>query len=73
MIKSKTIISFSVLVIFIVALSSCGSRKYAATTTDSKAARAAEAMAALKSKDLYRFITNWTGVTYKLGGLEKKE
>lgn len=72
MIKSKTVISFSVLVIFIIALSSCGSRKYIATNTDSKAARAAEAMAALKSKDLYRFITDWTGVTYKLGGLDKK-
>ena len=33
---------------------------------------AAEAMASLKSKDLYRFITNWAGVKYKLGGLDKE-
>ncbi|RYE37190.1 MAG: hydrolase [Sphingobacteriales bacterium] len=26
----------------------------------------------LKSKDLYRFITDWAGVKYRLGGLDKK-
>lgn len=49
-------------------LASCGSRKH---TTDTKAARAADAMAKLRSKPLYRFINNWTGVRYKLGGLDK--
>ena len=51
-------------------LASCGSKRNAVSTT--KAARAAEVMANLKSKDLYRFITDWTGVKYKLGGLDKK-
>lgn len=49
-------------------LASCGSRK---NTVDTKAARAADAMAKLRSKPLYRFINNWTGVRYKLGGLDK--
>jgi probable lipoprotein NlpC len=49
-------------------LASCGSRKH---TSDTKAARAANAMANLKSKPLYRFINNWTGVKYRLGGLDK--
>lgn len=49
-------------------LASCGSRKH---TVDTKAARAADAMAKLRSKPLYRFINNWTGVRYKLGGLDK--
>jgi probable lipoprotein NlpC len=71
MIKSKTVVFFSIFLIFAIALSSCGSRKYT-VKTDTKAARAADAMASLKSKALYRFITDWTGVTYKLGGLDKK-
>ena len=50
-------------------LASCGSRKHTVTT---KAARAADAMANLKSKQLYRFINDWTGVTYQLGGLDKR-
>lgn len=49
-------------------VASCGSRRH---TSDTKAARAADAMANLKSKPLYRFINNWTGVRYKLGGLDK--
>jgi probable lipoprotein NlpC len=52
-------------------LSSCGSRKYV-VKPENKASKAADAMAALKSKDLYRFITDWTGVKYRLGGLDKK-
>ncbi|MCZ4243835.1 C40 family peptidase [Pedobacter punctiformis] len=51
-------------------LSSCGSRKYT-VKTDTKASKAADAMANLKSKPLYRFITDWTGVRYRLGGLDK--
>ena len=51
-------------------LSACGSRRNTATVR-TPAAKAAEAMAALKSKDLYRFITDWAGVKYKFGGLDK--
>jgi lipoprotein Spr/probable lipoprotein NlpC len=51
-----------------VVLAACGTRKI---TSNTKAARAAEAMANLKNKSLYRFITDWTGVKYKLGGLDK--
>lgn len=51
-------------------LASCGSRKYTAKP-DTKASKAADAMASLKSKDLYKFITDWTGVRYRLGGLDK--
>ena len=39
---------------------------------ENKASKAADAMAALKSRDLYHFITDWTGVKYRLGGLDKK-
>ena len=51
-------------------ISSCSTRKYP-VRPEIKAAKAADAMAALKSKDLYRFITDWTGVRYKLGGMDK--
>ena len=60
------------LIVFILSalvLSSCSSRKAVSTT---KAAGMAEAMAHLKSKDLYRFITDWAGVKYRLGGLDKR-
>jgi probable lipoprotein NlpC len=60
----------AMLLFIVVMLSACSSKKYLISTT--KAARAAEVMANLKSKDLYRFITDWTGVTYKLGGMDKK-
>jgi probable lipoprotein NlpC len=52
-------------------LTACGSRKYAAKSP-SNAAAAAEAMANLENKSLYNFITDWAGVKYKLGGLDKK-
>lgn len=55
-------------IVFLSIFASCGSRK---NTSNTKAARAADAMANLKSKPLYRFINNWTGVKYKLGGLDK--
>lgn len=48
---------------------SCGARKNVSTT---KAAKAAEAMSNLKSKQLYRFVTEWTGTRYKLGGMDKR-
>ncbi len=53
-----------------VVFTACSSRKYTPSTT--KAAKAAEAMANLKSKELYKFITEWTGVKYQLGGLDKR-
>ncbi len=59
-----------IFLLIVISLASCSSRKHAVSTT--KAARAAEVMANLKSKDLYRFITDWTGVSYKLGGMDKK-
>lgn len=52
-------------------LSSCGSRR-STVYKESRGAKAAEAMANVKSKDLYRFITDWTGVRYRLGGLDKR-
>jgi probable lipoprotein NlpC len=52
------------------ALFSCGARKRVIMPT-ANAAKVADAMAALKSKQLYTFITDWTGVRYKLGGLDK--
>jgi len=55
----------------LILLSSCGSRK-PAYSSSSKAAKAAEAMANLNNKALYRFITDWTGVKYRLGGLDKR-
>lgn len=57
-------------VLLLMVLVSCGSRKYTVKPSE-KAAKAADAMSALKSKDLYRFITDWTGVKYRLGGLDK--
>lgn len=48
----------------------CSSKKAAVSTT--KAAKIADVMANLSRKDLYKFITDWTGVSYRLGGLDKK-
>jgi lipoprotein Spr/probable lipoprotein NlpC len=59
-----------VLILVVMFLVSCGVRKN--TVSPTKAAMAANAMANLKSKDLYRFITDWTGVKYRLGGLDKE-
>lgn len=61
---------FMVLMVMLLA-SACSSRKFTAKSTTA-AAKAADAMAHLKSKQLYRFITDWTGVQYRLGGLDKK-
>jgi lipoprotein Spr/probable lipoprotein NlpC len=58
------------LLLIVLFLSSCGTRKYTAKST-TKAAKAADVMAGLKSKELYRFITDWTGVKYRLGGMDK--
>ncbi|WP_443938876.1 C40 family peptidase [Pedobacter sp. MW01-1-1] len=54
----------------ILLLSACGSKRYTAKS-DTKGARAADAMSNLKSKALYRFITDWAGVKYRFGGLDK--
>lgn len=51
-------------------VSSCKTRKYTAKPAESAAA-AADAMSHLKSKNLYQFITDWAGVKYKFGGLDK--
>ncbi|MEH3112514.1 C40 family peptidase [Pedobacter terrae] len=66
--RLKINLFFFVAVIFL--LSSCGARRYT-VKSDTKAAKAADAMANLKSKSLYRFITDWTGVKYRFGGLDK--
>lgn len=66
-IQKSQLVWFSLILMLFVA--SCGSRK---NTSNTKAARAADAMANLKSKPLYRFINDWSGVKYKLGGLDKR-
>ena len=58
------------LIMILMVLSSCGARKHT-VKSDTKAAKAADAMALLKSKHLYRFINDWTGVKYRFGGLDK--
>ncbi len=58
------------LALLVLILSSCSSRKHVNVPVSS-AGKAADAMANLKSKDLYQFIAEWTGVKYKLGGLDK--
>lgn len=65
----KRLFPFLAVVAFLLVLSSCGSRK--PNVTDTKAAKAADVMSALKSKKLYKFIIDWTGVKYRLGGLDK--
>lgn len=51
--------------------SACSSRKKTVRPNVS-AIKAADAMAHLRNKQLYRFITDWTGVQYRLGGLDKR-
>lgn len=72
--NSKTMsarISFFILLAAILLFSACSSRKHT-VKQGNVAAKAAEAMSHLKSKQLYRFITDWTGVQYRLGGLDKR-
>lgn len=59
------------LFLLILLASSCGSRKTTVKPGTANAARIAEAMSHLKSRKLYNFITDWTGVKYRLGGLDK--
>lgn len=63
--------SLSVVLVLMLLMSACSSRKYTAKPNNS-AALAADAMSHLKNKQLYKFITDWTGVQYRLGGLDKK-
>ncbi|MFD2287541.1 hydrolase [Pedobacter petrophilus] len=70
MINTKKLYSYFIILFFALILASCGSRKYT-VRSDTKAAKAADAMANLKSKSLYKFITDWTGVKYRFGGLDK--
>jgi len=51
-------------------ITACSSKRY--VTSNSTAAKAAEAMSSLKNKQLYKFITEWSGVRYQLGGLDKR-
>ncbi|WP_316752150.1 C40 family peptidase [Pedobacter gandavensis] len=64
--RFKLLMLLMVLLIF----SACSSRKN--TNVNTKAARAAVVMSQLKSKPLYRFINDWTGVRYRLGGMDKR-
>jgi probable lipoprotein NlpC len=65
----KASIKASCFLLLIVLFAACSSRKYTPSTT--QAAHAADAMASLNNKELYKFITDWTGVKYRLGGLDK--
>jgi probable lipoprotein NlpC len=71
--KKTTVSSRAGLLFFLTVVllfSACSSRKH--TVKPGNAAKAAEAMSHLKSKPLYRFITDWSGVQYRLGGLDKR-
>jgi probable lipoprotein NlpC len=63
---------FILLLFIVVVLVACGTRKHVVNPSTTNAAKVANAMAALKSKPLYRFINDWTGVRYLLGGMDKK-
>ena len=52
-------------------LAACGTKRLTPYRAASAAA-AADAMSKLDNKSLYNFITDWTGVQYRLGGLDKK-
>lgn len=53
-------------------MSACGTRKVHTAPAAAKAKAISETMSNLKSKPLYRFINDWYGVNYRLGGLDKK-
>lgn len=59
-----------ILVLITLIFSACSSRRGTLKPV-SNASNIANAMSNLKSKQLYRFITDWTGVKYRLGGLDK--
>jgi lipoprotein Spr/probable lipoprotein NlpC len=61
---------FAMLLTLAVLFAACSSKRYVPSAT--KAAKAAEAMASLKNKQLYKYINEWSGVKYRLGGLDKR-
>jgi probable lipoprotein NlpC len=61
---------FAMLLSMAIFLTACSSKRYVPSAT--KAAKAAEAMANLKNKQLYKYINEWSGVKYRLGGLDKR-
>ena len=60
---------FAMLLTMALFFTACSSKRYVPSTT--KAAKAAEAMANLRNKQLYKYINEWSGVRYRLGGLDK--
>lgn len=70
MLKTKKRYPYFIILFLVMVLASCGSRKYT-VRSDTKASKAADAMANLKSRQLYKFITDWTGVKYRFGGLDR--
>lgn len=67
--KRRNIQNLAILLSMALFFTACSSKRYVPSTT--KAAKAAEAMASLKNKALYRYINEWSGVKYRLGGLDK--
>jgi len=63
-------LSYYLLIVLAIFMGSCGSRRVA-VRPNPHAAGVADAMSHLRSKKLYSFITDWTGVRYRLGGLDK--
>ena len=61
---------FAMLLTMALFFTACSSKRYVPSTT--KAAKAAEAMANLRNKQLYKYINEWSGVRYRLGGLDKR-
>lgn len=61
---------FAMLLALALFFTACSSKRYVSSAT--KAAKAAEAMASLKNKQLYKYINEWSGVKYRLGGLDKR-
>ena len=61
--KSRLLMIVVVMLFF----SACSSKKYTV-----KSNTKADAMSHLKNKQLYRFITDWTGVDYRYGGMDKR-
>ncbi|WP_316839692.1 C40 family peptidase [Pedobacter gandavensis] len=64
--RFKLLLLLMVLLVF----SACRTRKN--TNVNTTASRAAVVMSHLKSKPLHRFINDWTGVRYRLGGMDKR-
>lgn len=72
MILPKGRFGILMLVMATLIFSACSSRRKTVKPSVTTAARTADAMSHLKSRALYRFITDWSGVRYRFGGLDKK-